>query len=402
MQRKTRHEHSSGNLRELCGSWDGGKREIRGTDFGSTVCLQGERRSVTCGVEIKSGDIRSRSYKLIWKTCIPHSEGSARSRTKRNKNMIAGSIAPHERRSGEAGDLRLRSRLNRWRACCQIQLCEACGARAAGATLAAQADENCLRARGGNACGTGVGEAGNAADGHSRAGSVHGIDEIDTLRAEISNDQLAAIRRQSQVAQTRVWRRAAGRSELQGKGVRLQVESIDVINVGEIDSLAPLIVEDKPEKSWFRIGLNTLQILERFRGGCGPGGARDDHVRFARRPGGRLNRDALQRKWIAGVESERWRDVGDALNFCNRCVCRPNLHSDFCGIAAESVAIDLHRITTTGRACVREDLQDLRAIAEGVGREHQPAVVEKGSYIDGSFGNAGRRVRLDLCRPWYR
>jgi len=126
---------------------------------------------------------------------------------------------------------------------------------------------------------------------------------------------LAAIRRQSQAAQTRVWRRAAGRSELQGKGVRLQVESIDVINVGEIDSLAPLIVEDKPEKSWFRIGLNTLQILERFRGGCGPGGARDDHVRFARRPGGRLNRGALQRKWIAGVESERWRDVGDALNF---------------------------------------------------------------------------------------
>jgi len=41
----------------------------------------------------------------------------------------------------------------------------------------------------------------------------------------------------------------------------------------------------------------------------------------------------------------------------------------------------------------------LRAIAEGVGREHQPAVVEKGSYIDGSFGNAGRRVRLDCVGP---
>jgi len=38
---------------------------------------------------------------------------------------------------------------------------------------------------------------------------------------------------------------------LQGKGVSIAVESIDVINVGEIDSLAPLIVEDKPEKSGF-------------------------------------------------------------------------------------------------------------------------------------------------------
>src|SRR6266404_1043898 len=384
MQRKTRHEHSSGNLRELCGSWDGGKREIRGTDFGSTVCLQGERRSVTCGVEIKSGDIRSRSYKLIWKTCIPHSEGSARSRTKRNKNMIAGSIAPHERRSGEAGDLRLRSRLNRWRACCQIQLCEACGARAAGATLAAQADENCLRTRGGNGCRTGVGEAGNAADGDSRAGSVRGIDEVDTLRAEISNDQLAAIRRQSQAAQTRVWRRTTRRSELQGKGIRLQVESIDVINVGEIDPSAPLIVEDKPEESWFRIGLNTLEILERFRGGCGAGGTRDDHIRFARRPGGRLNRDALQRKWIAGVQSERRRDAGNALYFCNCCVCSPNLHSDFCGIAAESVTMDLHGITTTGRACIRKDLQDLRAVAEGVWRKRQPPVVEESRGMDGA------------------
>src|SRR6266446_10679432 len=128
MQRKTRHEHSSGNLRELCGSWDGSKREIRGTDFGSTVCLQGERRSVTCGVAIKSGDIGSRSYKLIWKTCIPYSEGSARSRTKRNKNMIAGSIAPHERRSGEACDTCLANWILRAGPPTQIQLCEPCGA----------------------------------------------------------------------------------------------------------------------------------------------------------------------------------------------------------------------------------------------------------------------------------
>jgi len=69
------------------------------------------------------------------------------------------------------------------------------------------------------------------------------------LRAETqANDQLAAIRRQSQATQTCIWRRTCLQSELQSKGVRLQVESIHVINVGEIDPPALLIVEDKPQR----------------------------------------------------------------------------------------------------------------------------------------------------------
>jgi len=66
-----------------------------------------------------------------------------------------------------------------------------------------------------------------------------------------------------------------GGIELQGKRVQLQVESIYVINVGEIDPLPRLIVEEKSEKSRLGIRLSTLQIWNDLRG-CRAGGAGDD------------------------------------------------------------------------------------------------------------------------------
>src|SRR5207245_1564187 len=105
----------------------------------------------------------------------------------------------------------LRSRLKRRRARHQIQLAETSGACAGRSAFAAETDEDRLRAGGGDPRWAGVREAGDAADGNCSAGPLDRIEEINILCAEISDDELRAVGRQGQTAQTGVGRRSAGR-----------------------------------------------------------------------------------------------------------------------------------------------------------------------------------------------
>ena len=82
------------------------------------------------------------------------------------------------------------------------------------------------------------------------------------MRAEIGDDELRPIGSQSQASQADVRRQTAGRQEPSAKGVLLETENFDVIKVGDIDLLARLIVQQKPEKAGQRIRSDTLQILE--------------------------------------------------------------------------------------------------------------------------------------------
>jgi len=74
-------------------------------------------------------------------------------------------------------------------------------------------------------------EAGDAADGHSCAGSQNRIEKINTLRAKIGDDELRTVGSQSQAAQSSIRWRAAGGLERTEEYILLEIENIDVINV---------------------------------------------------------------------------------------------------------------------------------------------------------------------------
>ena len=152
-----------------------------------------------------------RSDELIGSTGVPDSEGLARSGAERKKNVIAGGIALDEGSAGQTADFLLRSRLYRRRTGFEIHLCEAGGARARRAALTAETNENRLRAGSSDARGAGVGEAGNSTDGNGNASSLHRIEHINILRAEIGDNELRTIGRQGQSAQSGAWQRAARR-----------------------------------------------------------------------------------------------------------------------------------------------------------------------------------------------
>src|SRR5260370_41837320 len=145
-------------------------------------------------------------------------------------DSIDGGVWLNERRAGEAGDLRLRSRLNGGRACGEIELREARGARGAGAAFAAQTYEDGLRAGGSDACGAGIQETGDSAHEHFGGGGCIGIDQVDALRAEIGNDELCSVWGEREATQGGVGRRTAGRAE--GGGVELSGGGVEDIAAG--------------------------------------------------------------------------------------------------------------------------------------------------------------------------
>src|SRR5438093_2972536 len=167
-----------------------------------------------------------------------------------------------ERRDLDAVDLRLWSGLNVWRAHLQIHLGETRGTGSRGTAFTAETDEYGLRAGGGDARRNGVSEAGDAADGHSRAGCQNRIEKIHALCAEVSHDELRTVGCQSQAAQSRVWRRTARGLERGEENILLEVENIDVIDVRQVDVLPLLVVEQEFEESGFRMRLDALKILE--------------------------------------------------------------------------------------------------------------------------------------------
>ncbi|OLC97864.1 MAG: hypothetical protein AUH86_06465 [Acidobacteria bacterium 13_1_40CM_4_58_4] len=62
----------------------------------------------------------------------------------------------------------------------------------------------------------------------------------------------------------------------------LQIKNINVIDVGEINALPGLIVNQEFEKGGFRIRMNALQILKRFLRSCGTGRRGNEDVGLAR------------------------------------------------------------------------------------------------------------------------
>src|ERR1700687_94564 len=175
MQSNTGHQHTPRDLLELSRSGNGNERNIGGAYFGRAPCLEGKHGAVRRGSQIRRGGIGSGSDELVRRTRTPYSDRTTGCGAEGNKNVIARSRALNERRASETGDLRLRSQLNGWRAHREIHLGEACGTGAGRAAFAAETDKDCLRACGGDARRTRVGETGNSADGHGCAGSLYRI-----------------------------------------------------------------------------------------------------------------------------------------------------------------------------------------------------------------------------------
>src|SRR6266567_2512202 len=222
---------SSGDLRELGRSGNGSQRKIRGADFERALRLDGKHAAVGSRSQVGRGVTGGRSSELIRGARIPNGDGTTWRGAKGHKNLIARCRSLKERSSRETGDLRLRCWLNRRRTDGEIHLSEARGTSAGRTTLAAETNEDRLRAGGGDARGTGVGKAGNAAHGHGGAGSRRGIEQISILRAKIRDDQLRIIGSQSQAAQSSIRRRPAGRLDGREKCILLKIENIKVINV---------------------------------------------------------------------------------------------------------------------------------------------------------------------------
>src|SRR5438309_2049966 len=122
MQRDAGDRLPPGDLQEFGGSGDGSERKIGSADFGYARCLDGKHGAVGRNSQIGRGGIGRRGDELIWSGGVPHGDGTARRSAKGHKNVIAGSRSLNERRSGESSDLRLRSRLNGWRAGGEIHL----------------------------------------------------------------------------------------------------------------------------------------------------------------------------------------------------------------------------------------------------------------------------------------
>src|SRR5260370_7407126 len=135
-----------GDLREFGGSGNGSERKIRGADVGHALRLDGKRGAVGGDAQIRCGGIGRGRDELIWSVRIPHGDGTARRSAKCHENVIARSSTLNKRRSSETGDLRLRSRLNRWRARGEIHLGKTGGTSPSGATFPPEPEENPLSA----------------------------------------------------------------------------------------------------------------------------------------------------------------------------------------------------------------------------------------------------------------
>src|SRR6267378_8199113 len=151
MQSNTGHQYAPRDLLELRRSGNGNGRKIGCAYLDRAPCLEGKRGAVRRCSQIRSGGIGSGSDELIRRTRTPYSDWTTGSGAEGNKNVIARGRALNKRRASETGNLRLRSRLNSWRAHREVHLSEACGTRAGRAAFAAETDEDGLRACSGRA-----------------------------------------------------------------------------------------------------------------------------------------------------------------------------------------------------------------------------------------------------------
>jgi hypothetical protein len=81
-----------------------------------------------------------------------------------------------------------------------------------------------------------------------------------------------------------------------------------------------------------------------------------------------LQGDALEGKWVGGIEAERRLDSGDVFDFLDRCGCAADRDGGSVCVGAHAVATDLDNVAADFVSGVRKNFQDLRAVTEGVWR----------------------------------
>src|SRR5271154_351434 len=397
VQRQTRHRDAARNLRKFRSHRRRIERQIRPANFRRAIGLESKHGAIGGRAQIHRRCVCRRSGELVRRGSIPRRDRPARSGSKRKIHMIAGSVPLHKWGPCEACNFRLRRRLNRGRIGGQIQLPETGRAAIRSATFPAEPDKDSLCARGGHARRTGIQETGHATYGDSGTYAGIRIDQIYILRAEIGDNELGPIRCERHSPDARIWQWPSRRLEpAAAKQSRNRVKYSDMIGIAHVQQLALLVVLQKSEEAWLHNSLRILKKLEGFRigGRSGGGGHRD--VRFSSGSWRGLHRDSFDGKGISGVESERTYNRGYALHFFHCRAGAADFDSDFGGITAKSVAIDLNGVAAAICSGIGEDLQNLRAIAEGVRRDGQPPAGEVRIHIDWSIGNAGRRSRLNL------
>jgi hypothetical protein len=166
MEDNAGHGNAAGDLRELRRSGNGRKRKIGSVDFRRAIGQQAERGTIGGGRQVHDGGVGSGRNEMIGRAGVPGSERSAGGRSEPEKNLVAHGIGLNERRSGQAGDFWLRSSLDGWWTHRKVHLSEASGACGGRAAFTAEANEDALGTRGGDAGGTRVGETGNTAYKH--------------------------------------------------------------------------------------------------------------------------------------------------------------------------------------------------------------------------------------------
>jgi hypothetical protein len=102
-----------------------------------------------------------------------------------------------------------------------------------------------------------------------------------------------------------------------------------------------------------------------------------------------LQSDAFEGKGIAGVETQRRSDTGDALYFLYRGGRAANLYADLCRVSAKAVTVDLRHVAARSPPRIGKNLQNLRAVAESIRRNGDPAILENEVRLTAPFVTLG-------------
>src|SRR5712664_3059966 len=169
-----------------------------------------------------------------------------------------------------------------------------------------------------------------------------------------------------------------------------------MIGSAEIQPLALLVVKNKFVQGKLSENFRRLRVLKRARGGHGSRRGSDTDVDLAGGSGRSQQRDALQRERIRRVESERRSDGRDIIHSLYGRSGAADLCGDLRGVGGKTVAIDLNCVATGFGACVGENFQNLRAVAEGVWCDVQPGTWEKSGDVDRTVYDARWSGDLNL------
>ena len=187
MHRNARNVHSPGKGFQLVGRGDGRERKVCAAELGGAPLTHHETCSIGCCANVARGRVSLRRGEMVGRG-VPDGHWSARRRAERQVHLIAAARSAQERRSRQGRNLRLRRDLDGLGS--NVELPEA---RRACAYLpfARQSDKHFSCTRGRHAGWTGTQKSWDATNEHCRpSGGRVGTQKIDTLRAEVRNDEL--------------------------------------------------------------------------------------------------------------------------------------------------------------------------------------------------------------------